>query len=757
MAEQDRRGGHDDAPAVPPRARGATTDSQLTVEALLARSREAAVAGTGGRRRADRRTSSPAPPSRPASSAPRPNTTTPPPPPRPSSPPPARPTPVARAAAPARTPLPDPGPVSLPARTPLPDPGPVSLPARTPVAVPGAVPPPAAAPRPVPTPDAAARPTPDAAARPVPTPDATAPPVPPPDATPRPVPTPAAARPVPPPPVPARSVAPAPVPAPGTSELPASGIVAAAPGTSALPAQTAGPRPTLPPVPAAEEATPAPPGRLAARRAERATSAARAAVTRQSGPVPPLPGTERHRRQSGPVPPLPGTERARQSAPVPPLPGLRPSAPLPPIPGRDVPVPEVHRTRAEKWAALSPLHRRLVRAAVVVSVLVALVGGFYVGLYVYADRSVDRVAALSTTAPEILAPQLQDGATTWLVLGTGAPGEDGPAALSASLLRLTGDGQQAVVLDVPSTALLDSPECRTPDGDLRQPVTEPLAQTLAAGGPGCLVRAVQQLSGLRVDHYLDVDLGRAGDGVPPSCPTDALPVADLATLLNPVRAVSTATGAADVATTDEDTSLAELRGLAETLRALPADAVERSSLPVARPGYLPVGSTTAAVVLDGSATRDLFDSVISTGELPQPAPADPAATPVTGADVSVTLPPSSVTVSVLDATGDTTDPATGAGASTMAALAAQGFVPGAMGIEPAAVPTSLVRYAPDAVEAARTVAAAVPGAVLEPTAAPGAGVQLVVASPDLPVSPVAVGAAVPETALPAQPATATCG
>jgi hypothetical protein len=423
-----------------------------------------------------------------------------------------------------------------------------------------------------------------------------------------------------------------------------------------------------------------------------------------------------------------------------------------------VPVPEVPRTRAERLAARSPLHRRLVRAAVVVSVLVALVGGFYVGLYVYADRSVDRVAALSTTAPEILAPQLQDGATTWLVLGTDAPGEQGPAAVSASLLRLTGDGDRALVLDIPSTALVDTPLCRTPDGDVRQPVTEPLAQALAAG-PGCLVRAVQQLSGLRVDHYLDVDLGRAGDGVPASCPTDALPVATVATLLNPVRAVSLATGAADVATTDEDTSLADLRGLVGTLRALPAGALERSALPVARPGYLAVGSTTAAVVLDGTATRDLFDSVISTGELPPAASADPATatTPATGGDVSVTVPPSGVTVSVLDATGDTTDPATGAGAETMAALAAQGFVPGALGIEPAAVPTSLVRYAPDAVEQARTVAAAVPGAVLEPTAAPGSGVQLVVATPGLPVSPVAVGAAVPDTALPAGAPTATCG
>ncbi|WP_308200718.1 LCP family protein, partial [Klenkia sp. PcliD-1-E] len=455
---------------------------------------------------------------------------------------------------------------------------------------------------------------------------------------------------------------------------------------------------------------------------------------------------------------LPGTGSTRPSAPVPPLPGLRTAAPLPPIPGLTVPVPgPVPRTRAEKWAALGPRQRRLVRVAVAVAALVVLVGGFYAGLYVYADRSVDRVAALAPTAPEVLAPQLQAGATTWLVLGTGAPGEAGPAAVSASLVRVAGDGGRATVLDLPSTALVDTPECRAADGEVRQPTTEPLVQALAQGGPSCLVRAVQQLSGLRVDHYLDVDLGRAGDGVPSSCPTDALPEASATTLLNPLRAVSLATGAADVATTDEDTSLAELRTLAGTLRSLPAEAVERTELPVARVGYLPAGSTTAAVVLDGTATRDLFDSVIRTGELPPPAPEEAAATPASGTDASVTLPPSSVTLSVLDATGDTADPATGAGAQTMAALAAQGFVPGPMGIEPAAVPTSLVRYAPDALEAARTVAAAVPGAALEPTTTPGTGVQLVVASPDLAVAPVAVGAAVPETPLPAQPPTATCG
>ena len=36
----------------------------------------------------------------------------------------------------------------------------------------------------------------------------------------------------------------------------------------------------------------------------------------------------------------------------------------------------------------------------------------------------------------------------------------------------------------------------------------PSPSSLLDGGPSCMVRAVQQLSGLRVDHYLDVDLAR---------------------------------------------------------------------------------------------------------------------------------------------------------------------------------------------------------------------------------------------------------
>ncbi len=517
----------------------------------------------------------------------------------------------------------------------------------------------------------------------------------------------------------------------------------------------------MPPVPAGPlaEVPPPPTATPAPTRTSAPGAPAAGLRARPAQPSPRHPARRRSaQRHSAPVPPLPGTDRAlRHSAPVPPLPGLRPAAPLPPIPGLDVPVgPPAALSRAERRAAMSPLRRRLVRVAVVLGVLVGLVGAFSVGLYFYADRSTDRVAALSPGAPEILVPQLQVGATTWLVLGTGAPGAEGPAAVTAQLLRVAADEESAVLLDVPSTALVDTPECRAADGDLRQPVTESLADAVLQGGPSCLVRALQQLSGLRVDHMLDVDLGRDGAAGSPACPTDALPAVDLAMLADPVGAAADLLAAAHGLTLDEDTSLGDLRSLTALLRDLPAGAVQHAALPVARVGYVPVGTSTAQVLLDGAGTRDLFDAVIRTGELPVVEDAPAAATVPTTDGAGVTVAPGGVTVQVLDATGGT-DLATGTGATTAAALTEQGFVVGTVAREPAAVTTSMVRYAPEAVEQARTVAAAVPGAVLEPSTAVGGGVQLVVATPDLQVQPVAVGDAVPTTPAPAQAPTTTCG
>ena len=246
--------------------------------------------------------------------------------------------------------------------------------------------------------------------------------------------------------------------------------------------------------------------------------------------------------------------------------------------------------------------------------------------------------------------------------------------MATLLASVSADGDRAVLVSFPPTALVDTPECRTPAGSLRSPVTEAFASSLLDGGPSCMVRAVQQLSGLRVDHYLDVDLARlpgmidALGGVPvcvvPSAATDAaarpLPdglsqlTGDAATgYLQPGDSGSDVTGAAvaeraqrlltstlraamswgtvadpltltrflnraaDALTVDEQTTLGDLRALAGSLGDLSGDAVQRASLPVAQVGYVPAGTDQAYVLLDRTGTRSLFDAMIEGSPVPE--------------------------------------------------------------------------------------------------------------------------------------------
>ncbi len=492
-----------------------------------------------------------------------------------------------------------------------------------------------------------------------------------------------------------------------------------------------------------------------------------------------------------------------------PVPGVRRSLPVPPIPGRDVPLVPGGATVADLPASrppAGPVRRRLTRVALALVALLGLVTVYYVGLYFYVDRGIDRVDALVTDGPEVLAPQLQETSSTYLVVGTGSPGDTELAAISPVLAHVSGDGEQAVLVSLPPTALTDTPVCRTADGDLRQAMTEPFAAALLDGGPSCLVRSVQQLTGLRVDHYVAVDLARlpgmveALGGVP-ACPGaggERLAGADVAGYLQPtgpdvtgaaaaereqrvlVSALDSAlTGstladpltltrflsrAGDALTVDGATTLGDLRAFGAALGDLPVDAVQRTGLPVAEVGHVPSGSDQAVVVIDATATRQLFDAVIDTGELPDPAgeavagaaPTDPALTePAAAADpvpagTTVSVAPAGVTVDVLDGSG------AGRTGEVADGLAAAGFRVGARGVEPATVQRTVVRYGPAALEPARTVAAAVPGAVLVETDLVGTAVQLVVGPDFTGLAPVDLGTPVPTTAAP-DPAVAEAG
>jgi LCP family protein required for cell wall assembly len=433
---------------------------------------------------------------------------------------------------------------------------------------------------------------------------------------------------------------------------------------------------------------------------------------------------------------------------------------------------------------------------------------YHLGLYFYVDHKIDRVDALATDGAEVLAPGLQAGATNYLVVGSGLPGQKGAASVATLLASVSADGGHATLVSFPPTALVDTPECRGADGALRSPVTEAFASSLLEGGPSCMVRAVQQLSGLRIDHYLDVDLARlpgmidALGGVPvcviPSAATAAaarpLPdghsrltgtaatgylqpgdtgsdvtgaaVAERAqrlltstlraalstsTIADPLTLTRFLNRAADALTVDQQTTLGDLRTLAGSLGDLSGDAVQRAALPVSQVGYVPAGTDQAYVLLDRAATRSLFDTMIEGGpvpdqlatggnepaaangaEVPAPAPAEASAAP---APQGPTVPPASVTLDVLNGTGTT-----GLAGTVADLLRGQGFTVGAVGNESGTVNQSVVRFGPSAEEAARTVAAAVPGAVLQPSDSIGDTVQLVIGPGYSTVVPVTVGA-----------------
>ncbi|TKJ32474.1 LCP family protein, partial [Blastococcus sp. CCUG 61487] len=491
-------------------------------------------------------------------------------------------------------------------------------------------------------------------------------------------------------------------------------------------------------------------------------------------------------RRSGPIPPLPGT--------VPPRPGTTPSGRRP----RPAPRPS------------SPRRRRVVRAAVALAGVVGLVVLYHLGLYFYVDQKIGRVEALAVDGPEILAAPLQEASETYLVVGTDVPGQDGVGSVTTLLASVSADGERAALVALPPSALVDTPLCRTADGELRSPTTEAFARSLLDGGPACMVRAVQQLSGVRIDHYLGVRLDKlpgmvdALGGVPmcilPSRATAsaaAPPPAGLSDLdgeaasgyLRPGGDGSDVTGtavaeraqrlltstlraamssdvlldppsltrflsrAADALTVDEQTTLGDLRALADSLGDVSGDEVVRVGLPVAQAGYVPAGSEESFVLLDGAGVRTLFDSVIDGSRVPEgfaveaEAPAEEGAVeqpPPAEPGIGV-LPPAEVGLDVLNGTGTT-------GLATQVAdlLRAEGFVVDEVGNAEGTVSQSVVRHGPGMVAQARTVAAAVPGAVLQASDDIGESVQLVVGPgfssvvPVPPPAPAPVPEAVPE-------------
>ncbi|MEV4681324.1 LCP family protein [Streptomyces kurssanovii] len=157
---------------------------------------------------------------------------------------------------------------------------------------------------------------------------------------------------------------------------------------------------------------------------------------------------------------------------------------------------------------------RIVLGTLLVLVLAAAGTGYW--LYSRLDgniESIDIDDAVNGERPEKLAT----GARDILVLGSDsrsgdnkdlAGGNVGGTARSdtAMVVHIPEGRQQAVAVSIPRDTLVSRPKCTKKDGS-ELPAAERVMfnSVYTSAGPACVISTVEKMSGVRIDHYMEID------------------------------------------------------------------------------------------------------------------------------------------------------------------------------------------------------------------------------------------------------------
>ncbi|WP_372350212.1 LCP family protein [Streptomyces sp. KL116D] len=148
---------------------------------------------------------------------------------------------------------------------------------------------------------------------------------------------------------------------------------------------------------------------------------------------------------------------------------------------------------------------------------VVVLGGTGLG-YVYFKlngniKSVDINAALGTDRPE----NVDNGSQDILVLGSDSRagdnkkvggGQDEGSARSdtAMVVHIYKGHKKAGIVSIPRDTLIDRPSCTSKDGTEHPAAHDVMFNSAySTGGAACAVKTVESLSGIRMDHYVEVD------------------------------------------------------------------------------------------------------------------------------------------------------------------------------------------------------------------------------------------------------------
>ncbi|GAB2874716.1 LCP family protein [Streptomyces mayteni] len=218
-----------------------------------------------------------------------------------------------------------------------------------------------------------------------------------------------------------------------------------------------------------------------------------------------------------------------------------------------------------------------------------------------------------------------------LVIGTGERSPD-----TVLLFHLAGDRSSGTAVALPRALGVAVPRCAGPEGTRLAARRGTLDTAYASGGAACLIRTLEGLTGIRVDHHLIVDyavVGRVADalgGIEP-CTLDALgrKLVSSGVLLNPAKLLPVLDALTSSITSDTElNSLRELYDLLREIRSVPRDALRFLTVPTE------TGDRTALVEADAEAlfTRLREDRPVSAddGGPPLAAPDDAAANTMCG-------------------------------------------------------------------------------------------------------------------------------
>ncbi|GAA1900227.1 LCP family protein [Streptomyces sodiiphilus] len=161
----------------------------------------------------------------------------------------------------------------------------------------------------------------------------------------------------------------------------------------------------------------------------------------------------------------------------------------------------------------NPGRRRVLRiAALTLAAAILLGGAGAAAVYLKLDGNISGIdidAVLGTDRPE----DRPDGSLDILVLGSDArpegdgEGSDGEARADAAMIVHINEGHEsATVVSLPRDTLIARPECVLEDGSTVPAERRAMFnEAYAVGGPACAVKTVESMTGIRMDHYLEID------------------------------------------------------------------------------------------------------------------------------------------------------------------------------------------------------------------------------------------------------------